>query len=247
MALDLDMVSAVCPNCKILLVEANSSSILNLGVAVSTAARLGAAAISNSYGGGEFSSETSIEAQYYLHPGIAVTASSGDSGYGVEFPAASQYVTAVGGTSLVRDATTARGWSETVWSVAGSGCSAFIPKPTWQTDGGCTRRTVGDVSAVANPNTGVAVYETYRSTGGWQIFGGTSVASPIIAGTYALALTSNGLGVGSGAQLPYATASALNDVTSGSNGSCGGSYLCTGGPGYDGPSGLGTPSGTGAF
>jgi subtilase family serine protease len=247
MALDLDMVSAICPGCNILLVEAASSLLSDLGAAVNTAANHGAAAISNSYGAGEFSTEASAETQYYQHPGIAITASSGDSGYGVEFPAASQYVTAVGGTSLVRASTTERGWSETAWSGAGSGCSAFIPKPSWQTDTGCANRTVADVSAIADPYTGVAVYETYNHSGGWQVYGGTSVASPIIASVYALAIASNGASVGSGASLPYASATALNDVSGGSNGTCGGSYLCAASAGYDGPTGLGTPSGTGAF
>jgi subtilase family serine protease len=169
-----------------------------------------------------------------------VTAASGDAGYGVQFPAASQYVTAVGGTSLTRAANT-RGWSETAWSGAGSGCSAYELKPLWQTDRGCTRRTVADVSADADPNTGVAVYDTYHA-GGWLVFGGTSVASPIIAGAYAL----NGGPVTFGSN-PYLHASSLFDVLTGSNGSCGGSYLCTAGPGYDGPTGLGTPNGTSAF
>jgi subtilase family serine protease len=238
-SLDLDMASAICPNCKIVLVEAANSSFTNLATAVNTAAGLGANAISNSYGGSEFSSETSSQSAYN-HPGIAVTVSSGDNGYGVEFPASSQYVTAVGGTSL-NTAGNTRGWSETVWNGAGSGCSAYITKPTWQKDTGCARRTVADVAAVADPNTGVAVYDTYH-TSGWLVFGGTSVASPIIAGVYALA--GNSVTAGS---YPYANTSSLFDVTSGSNGSCGGSYLCTGGPLFDGPTGLGTPNGTGAF
>jgi subtilase family serine protease len=239
-SLDLDMASAICPNCKILLVEARTSSIANLGTAVNTAARLGATVISNSYGGGEFSAETSYETAYYHHPGIAVVASSGDSGFGVQFPAASRYVTAVGGTTLNR-ATNARGWSETAWSGAGSGCSAFEPKPTWQHDVGCARRSVADVSADADPRTGVSVYDTYGS-GGWLKFGGTSVAAPIIGGVYAL----NGAPATFGSN-PYAHPTALFDVIGGSNGSCGGSYLCTAVAGYDGPTGLGTPRGAGAF
>ncbi|HAH64664.1 MAG TPA: peptidase S8, partial [Rhizobiales bacterium] len=186
-SLDLDMASAICPNCKILLVEANTNSFANLSAAVDEAANLGANVISNSYGGGEYSSEVTDQS-HYNHPGIAITVSSGDGGYGVEFPAASQYVTAVGGTSLNRASNT-RGWSETVWSGAGSGCSAFIQKPSWQTDTGCSNRTVADISAVADPNTGVAVYDTYRLPrgGGWLVFGGTSVSAPIIGGVYALA------------------------------------------------------------
>ena len=242
-SLDLDMVSAVCPSCHILLVEASSSSLANLGGAVSTAARLGATEISNSYGGGESSADTSYDASYYNHPGIPITVSSGDSGYGVEYPAASQYVTAVGGTTLTRDGSS-RGWSETVWSGAGSGCSRYDPKPPWQHDTGCAKRTVADVAAVADPATGVAVYDSlrYQGASGWMVFGGTSVASPIVASVYALA----GNGATTGNAALYG-ASSLFDVTSGSNGSCGGTYLCTGGPGFDGPTGLGTPNGTTAF
>ena len=240
--LDIEMVSAVCPNCHILLVEASSNSISDLGAAVGEAVALGAVAVSNSYGAGEWSGETGYDT-YYNYPGVAVTASSGDGGYGVEYPAASPNVVAVGGTTLNR-ATNTRGWTETAWSGAGSGCSAYESKPAWQTDAGCAKRTVADVSAVADPNTGVAVYDDY-GYGGWLVFGGTSVASPIIASTYALAGTpAKGTYPGS---YPYANRASLNDVTSGSNGSCSPSYLCTAGLGYDGPTGLGTPKGTAAF
>ncbi len=241
-SLDLDMVSAVCPNCHILLVEASSSSLTNLGTAVNQAAKMGVTVISNSYGGSESTSDTNYDNAYFNHPGVAITVSSGDNGYGVEYPAASQYVTAVGGTSLSRS-TAARGWNETVWSGAGSGCSAYDPKPSWQTDTGCTRRTVADVAAVADPNTGVAVYDSYSSSG-WLVFGGTSVAAPIIGAVYALAGNSNSVTYGS---FPYSHPSALFDVTSGSNGACNGSYLCTGATSYDGPTGVGTPNGTTAF
>ncbi|MDX6679587.1 MAG: hypothetical protein QOE31_3639 [Solirubrobacteraceae bacterium] len=239
-SLDLDMASAICPNCHVMLVEAKTSSMANLGTAVNTAARLGANVISNSYGGSEYSSETSADTAYFNHPGIAVTVSSGDSGYGVQYPAASRYVTAVGGTTL-RRATTTRGWSETAWSGAGSGCSAYEPKPSWQKDTGCARRTVADVAAIADPNTGVSVYDTYRSSG-WLVFGGTSVAAPVVGGVYAL----NGAAANYGAD-PYAHVGLLYDVLGGSNGSCGGAYLCTAIGGYDGPTGLGTPNGSGAF
>jgi len=240
-SLDVDMVSAICPNCHILLVEASSNSFANLSAAVDEAAKLGATEISNSYGGGEYSNEVTDQS-HYNHPGIAVTVSSGDNGFGVEFPAASQYVTAVGGTSLNR-ASNSRGWTETVWSGAGSGCSAFISKPSWQTDAGCARRTVADVGADADPNTGVAVYDTFRVSG-WLVFGGTSVSSPIIASVYALAGNAGATTYGS---YPYSHTGSLFDVTSGSNGSCGGTYLCTGVAGYDGPTGNGTPNGTGGF
>jgi subtilase family serine protease len=243
-SLDLDMVSAVCPNCKILLVEASSNSFANLAAAVDTAARLGANVISNSYGGSEYSTETTDEA-HFNHPGVAITVSSGDNGFGVEFPAASRFVTAVGGTHLVKSNTT-RGWTETTWSGAGSGCSAFVTKPAWQTDTGCARRTVADVSAVADPNTGVSVYDTFRVTGGggWLVFGGTSVAAPVIAAVYALAGNAGTVNYGS---FPYSHTASLFDVVSGSNGTCSPAYLCTATAGFDGPTGLGTPNGSGAF
>jgi subtilase family serine protease len=241
-SLDLDMVSAVCPNCHILLVEATTNSFANLAAAVDEAAKLGATEISNSYGGSEYANEVSDQS-HYNHPGIAVTVSSGDSGYGVQFPASSQYVTAVGGTTLNSASNTTRGWSETAWSGAGSGCSAYIPKQWWQTDSGCAKRTVADVSADADPNTGVSVYDTYRVSG-WLVFGGTSVASPIIAAVYALAGNAGSVNYGS---YSYTHTKGLFDVTSGSNGSCGGSYLCTAVAGYDGPTGLGTPNGSLGF
>jgi subtilase family serine protease len=248
-SLDVDMVSAVCPNCHILLVEASSSSLTNLGTAVNEAAALGATEISNSYGGGESSSDPSYDTSYYHHPGIAVTVSSGDGGYGVEYPAASQYVTAVGGTTLTKASNT-RGWTETAWSGAGSGCSTYDAQPTWQTavsniTAHCGKRAVADVSADADPNTGVAVYDSYSYQGysGWLVFGGTSVASPITASVYALAGNAASVSYGS---YPYSHTTSLNDVTSGSNGSCG-TDLCNATTGWDGPTGLGTPSGTGAF
>ncbi len=244
-SLDLDMVSAICPTCHILLVEASSASNADLAASVDEAATLGANAISNSYGGSESSGDVSTYDVHYNHPGVAITASSGDSGYGPQYPAASPYVTAVGGTTLTRD-NSSRGFTETVWSGAGSGCSAYETKPSWQTDTGCANRTIADVSADADPNTGVAVYDSYASKGqkGWLVFGGTSVASPIIASVYALAGNAASATYGS---YPYSHTSGLFDVTSGSNGSCGGTYLCTGAVGYDGPTGNGTPHGTAGF
>jgi subtilase family serine protease len=239
-ALDLDVTSAVCPNCQLILVEASSNSMSDLAAAVDTAANLGATVISNSWGGNEWGAETSAE-EHFDHPGVVITASSGDSGYGASFPAASRFVTAVGGTSL-RRASNPRGFTETVWSGAGSGCSSYVAKPTWQRDTGCTRRTIADVAAVADPYTGVSVYWTGRRRGGWMVFGGTSVAAPLIAGVFALA--ANGSTITPG--YPYAHTTSLFDVTSGSNGSCGG-YLCNGTAGYDGPTGLGTPNGASAF
>ncbi|OIJ67124.1 S53 family peptidase [Streptomyces mangrovisoli] len=250
-SLDLDMASAICPKCNILLVEAKSATMANLGTAVNEAVTLGAKYVSNSYGGSESSSDSSYDTSYFKHAGVAITVSAGDSDYGAEYPAASQYVTSVGGTNLKTSSTT-RGWTETVWKTSstegtGSGCSSYDTKPSWQTDTGCTKRTISDVSAVADPATGVSVYDSYGITAGWYTFGGTSASSPIIAGVYALA------GVPSSssypASFPYAKAgtSALNDVTSGNNGSCSTSYLCTAGTGYDGPTGWGTPEGVSAF
>jgi subtilase family serine protease len=251
-SLDLDMASAICPNCGILLVEAKSASMANLGTAVNEAVKLGAKYVSNSYGGSESSSDSTYDSSYFNHPGVAITVSAGDEGYGAEYPAASRYVTAVGGTRLTTSSTS-RGWTESVWNTSstegtGSGCSSYDAKPTWQTDTGCAKRMIADVSAVADPATGVSVYDTYGSDGtGWNTFGGTSASAPIIAAVYALAGTP-----GSGdypARYPYAAAgtSALNDVTGGSNGSCSTSYFCTARSGYDGPTGWGTPQGTAAF
>ena len=239
-SLDIDMVSAICPNCHILLVEASSASFASLGAAVNRAATMGANAISNSYGGSDTSDSS---APFYNHPGIAVTASSGDSGFGVEFPASSRFVTAVGGTHLTRSSTT-RGWTEAVWSGAGSGCSSTNPALSGQAsfNTGCSRRAVADVSAVADPNTGVAVYDTF-GVGGWLVFGGTSVSSPIIASIYGLAGNESSINN----NFPYAHSGSFFDVTSGRNGSCSPSQLCTARAGWDGPTGLGTPNGTGGF
>jgi subtilase family serine protease len=235
-SLDVDMVSAICPNCHILLVEAKTASFSDLATAVDTAARLGANAISNSYGGAEFSAETTWQT-HFNHPGVMITASSGDSGYGPQFPAASRYVTAVGGTSLTRVGSS---FAESAWSGAGSGCSRYVGKPLWQTDRGCPRRTIADVSAVADPNTGVVV----EYNGGAYIFGGTSVSSPIIASVFALAGNAHSL---SYAYSLYTHPASLHDIASGSNGNCSPLYLCHGLPGYDGPTGNGTPKGVGAF
>jgi hypothetical protein len=234
-ALDLAMVSAICPSCNILLVEASSASWSDLGTAENGAAALGPSAISNSWGGSESSSATTYDTQYFNHPGILITVSSGDYGYGVEYPSSSKYVLGVGGTSLVTS-TSSRGWAESVWDGAGSGCSAYIDKPSLQTDPGCSKRTVADVSAVADPNTGVAVYSTYE--GGWLIVGGTSASSPIVAAIFTAAGKT-----AIGSTFPYTHTSAFYDVTTGSNGSCSPAYLCTAQAGYDGPTGWGTPNG----
>jgi subtilase family serine protease len=243
-SLDLDMVSAACPACHILLVEAKSSSFSDLAAAVNYAAsQPNVAAISNSYGGSELNN--SAIASAYDHKGIAVTASTGDSGYGAQSPATFPGVIAVGGTSLKRASNT-RGWTETAWSGAGSGCSAYFTALWTQTGTSCAKKAVADVSAVADPNTGVAVYDSYAYQGrsGWMVFGGTSASSPIIASVYAQNTANFG---DYPAAYTWAHASELNDVTSGSNGRCRTKVWCTAGSHWDGPTGLGTPNGTGAF
>ncbi|WP_294073228.1 hypothetical protein [Sphingomonas sp.] len=242
-ALDLDMASAMCPGCKLILVEANSATLANLAAAVRTAASLGATVISNSYGGSE-SGSTSYESAYN-QPGRAVTVSTGDSGYGTQFPASSPHVIAVGGTSLVK-ASNARGWNETAWTSGGSGCSTTYAKPAFETDGLCTKRMEADVAAVGDPNTGVAVYgPASRSRSGWMVFGGTSVAAPLVGGIYGV--TGHGPGDANNLWKNLGNAAAINDVTGGTNGTCGGTYYCSSQAGYDGPTGVGTPNGTSAF
>ena len=239
-SLDLDMASAICSHCHILLVEASSASFANLGAAVDRAARMHATEISNSYGG----SEGGASAADYHHPGIPITASAGDGGYaaGAQTPADFSTVTAVGGTTLTR-AAGARGWNETVWASTGSGCSALIEKPAWQHDANCAKRLTADVSAVADPKTGVSVFDTF-GYGGFMVVGGTSASAPIIAGVYALA--GNGALV-SDASHAYSHASNLFHVTAGRNGMCAIKPLCTAGTWTDGPTGLGTPDGAAAF
>lgn len=239
-SLDLDMVSATCPDCTILLVEAKTPSFANLGVAVNYAASEGVSAISNSYGGGD-TSQTSA----YNHPGIAITASTGDAGYGIESPASYDSVIAVGGTSLKRASNT-RGWTETAWSGAGSGCSTLNAKPSWQTSvTQCSGKANADVSAVADPYTGVAVYDStpYQGSSGWQVYGGTSASAPIIASVY----TMGGNLSGNPVSYTWTHTGGLNDVTSGSNGSCPTAVWCNATTGWDGPTGLGTPNGTTSF
>jgi subtilase family serine protease len=240
-SLDVDMVSAACPGCHILLVEANSASFADLGAAVKYAAMQGVQAISNSYSG----SDSGPNADYN-QPGIAITASTGDSGYGSGSPATFDTVVAVGGTSLTKS-TNSRGWSETAWSGAGSACSTKNAKPSWQTISSavCTGKVVADVSAVADPQTGVSVYDStrYQGRSGWQVYGGTSASSPIIGSVYAL----GGNLTGYPAEYTWAHTASLNDVTSGSNGTCTVTVLCHAGSGWDGPTGLGTPNGTAGF
>jgi subtilase family serine protease len=244
-ALDLDAVSATCADCKIVLVQARSASFTDLGAAVVTASRQpGVVAISNSYGGSDAPDGT--YGKYYNHPGQAVTASTGDNGYqGGSYPASSSYVTAVGGTSLTKASAAGRGWTETVWSGAGSGCSTYnnaVAPAAFGT--GCAKRTMADVSAVADPQTGLAVYApTSRTTSSWAQYGGTSLSAPIIAAVYAL----SGNTAGTANAIPYNHAGSLFDVTSGSNGTCPTTQWCKARTGWDGPTGLGTPNGVAAF
>jgi subtilase family serine protease len=264
--LDIQMASAVCPNCKIQLVEASSASLADLMNAENQAAKT-ASAISNSWGStaelGPFGSY--FDGAFY-HKGVAITAGTGDSGYNGSWPSDVPSVIAVGGTSLVRSSN-ARGWTESAWSGGGSWCSDYEAQPSWQAAAVnataaaqhapvCVNRVTADVSADADPNTGVAVYDSYGSSGGanWYEFGGTSVATPIIASLYALAgdhihdaatpyparATYNAW---------YANHGVLNDPVSGSNGDCGTdpAYMCNAGPGWDAPTGLGTPSGLAGF
>jgi hypothetical protein len=242
MSLDVDMVSAICPNCHILVVEADSNSWADVGAAVNEAVALGASVVSMSWGGAEYANEVTDNRLYYDHPGVALVASSGDGGYSAQFPAASPDVVSVGGTALHQATDTgSRDATETVWTGTGGGCSSFMPKPSWQHDTGCSTRTMNDVSAVADPTTGVWVWDTYPLGGGWGIFGGTSVSAPITAALYALAGNASGSNVEMPSTLYGAAQGDFNDVTSGFNGTCG-TYLCVAAPGFDGPTGLGTPN-----
>lgn len=240
-ALDVDAVSSACPDCKILVVQATSNSWANLGTAVNRAAiQSGVVAISNSYGGGNMPNNSMWE-----HKGIAVTASTGDNGYnGGSYPASDSKVVAIGGTSVFRDSS-ARGYHETAWSGAGSGCGTN-PQPAWQAGAGttCSTKASADVSAAADPsNGGLNIYcGTVSGCGGWAQYGGTSEASPIIASVYAL----SGNVAKWPAKYPYNRTGHLYDVTSGSNGSCG-APVCQARAGWDGPTGLGTPKGVAAF
>lgn len=247
--LDVSMISVACPHCHIVVVEARSAGDVNLARTDNSAAALGAQVISNSYGTRESGFALANRADCD-HPGHAVVASAGDLGFtAASFPADLSTVTAVGGTTLAR-AANKRGWRERVWNqdligAGGSGCSAYVSKPSWQHDADCSMRTVGDVSAVA---TNIPVYN--KAYGGWVTVAGTSIAAPLIAGIYGVA--GNGDSVGTGRL--YRHASSFFDITKGNNSflapasqAGGDDYLCVAKAGYDAPTGLGTPDGTGAF
>ncbi len=245
--LDLQAASAICPDCSILLVEANSASFADLGAAVTYASTVdGVRAISNSYssnGDAPGSLNPQWDQAATTSKGIAVMASTGDGGYGVGFPASATYVLGVGGTTLQVDGSGARS-SETAWSGSGSGCSSYNVAPSWQVISGSpcgTRKAIADLSADADPNSGLQIYTTYNNTTTWWIFGGTSLSSPIMGALYAMQ-------GGYGPTTSYPTASeyawsaaSYYDVTSGSNGRrCRPSVLCNAGTGWDGPTGLGS-------
>ena len=248
----LDVISAICPNCHILLVEAGVTTdgsttvgISDTGAAENTAVSLGAKFITNTWFTPEATfttSEPAYDSEYFDHPGVAITAPDGDGGgYGTSYPAASPDVIAVGGTTLTQDSAAARGWSETVWSGTGSGCSPYEAKPSWQTDTGCTTRMLNDISAVADPtNSGLAIYDT--NSGGWTEAGGTDVSSALVAAAYALAGTPAAGTYPASYLYAHDGAGLVNDITSGSNGTCTPAYFCTAGTGYDGPSGVGSPA-----
>lgn len=240
---DLDTVSAVCPGCKLLLVEASSNLIPDLATSVDTAVAHGATVVSNSYGVPEASDNVAY-ASHYNHPNVAIVASAGDSGYGPMFPADVGSVIAVGGTSLYA---TNGGISEVVWPHTDAGCSAFIPKPSFQHDSGCPNRTMNDVAVVGDPATGMAVYDSVingSEGGGWAVVGGTSIGSPIIASIIAMGPTPSHYT----SALPiYNHQNTLFAITAGNDGTCSIAYLCTAGIGYSGPAGVGSPNGTQAF
>jgi len=240
--LDVSMVSAACPSCRLVVVEGNSPGFADLAETEDTAVRLGASVVSNSYGAREGGAPLAF-ASHYQHPGVAVVASSGDSGFtAASYPAVLATTIAVGGTSLARDPSSARGWTESVWQYGGSGCSAYIAKPSWQKDTHCGKRTVADVAAAADE---IAIH--YADAGGWLPVNGTSASAPFIAGL-----------IGRSGHVPapsglYANAARFTDITTGHNDpagagkKCGGDYLCVAGPGYDAPTGVGVPNGLAGF
>lgn len=235
-SLDVEAAHGMCPGCRISLIEASSPSISNLSAAVDQAVAIGAQVISNSYGGNETTTETQYD-KHFNRPGTTMVVSSGDSGYGTNYPAASRFVVAVGGTTLKMNG--AKVASETAWNGAGSGCSRFETKPSWQHDNKCATRAVADIAADADPSTGAAVYDSYGVSGrsGWFTVGGTSLAAPLVAGM----LAASGNASNQPSNLYGSSANAIRDIISGNNGSCP-TYLCRASAGYDGPTGLGVLS-----
>ena len=237
-ALDVDMASAACPKCKIVVIQADDDQGDGLFIANNLPSSIGATVVSNSWGGPEQAGTPSTTYEtYFNHSGIAVFVSAGDSGYndagqGPDYPATSAYVIAVGGTNLAK-AANARGWTETAWTSGGSACSLSIPKPSYQTGTMCTYKATTDIAAVGDPQTGVAVY----NKGAWTVVGGTSASSPLVASIWA----ATGNGAQTSGSYVIQNASKLWDVTTGTNGQCG-NILCQAGTGWDGPTGYGTPN-----
>ena len=260
-SLDLDAVSALCPNCHIDLVEADSTQSSDLGAAQQEADQLpGVDVISDSWDvplTGRQAARQFMNSGPYTFSGVTTVAASGDLGYPGsntnDFPAALSSVTAAGGTTLEPASSSGvqstRGFTESAWSGAGSGCNTATSQPSWQSGIACNGRAYADISADADPDTGMQVYDS--DDNGWVVVGGTSEASPLIAAYYALldsAAQASPPLLASAPQGPswaYANASLLNDPSSGSNGSClaSMSFICNAGPGYDGPTGAGSISG----
>ncbi len=243
-ALDVQTAHAICQTCKILLVEANTNAWTDIGAAVRRAGLMGATVISNSYAGRELSAHSTFDT-YYDQPGVGVTAGTGDWGYGTYYPASSNKVIGVGGTRLILNSDFSYA-NESAWSGTGSGCSGYqnalsvqTSLSNWSLMGCGTKKGISDVSAVADPSTGVAIYNTSPYSG-WVIIGGTSLSSPLYAAALAL---QGGVPSGvNGAIIPYQNKDKFRDVTTGSNGSCGGTTACMATTGYDGPTGLGSPN-----
>jgi subtilase family serine protease len=243
-ALDLDMASAACPTCKLILFEAQDDQGNGLFVAQNAAAAAGAASISNSWGGPSDGTDLTLDTEFFTHTQnvnvFVATGDNGTTGNTPDYPSTSAHVIGVGGTTLRKSSTAARGWTETAWNGAGSSCSKLIAKPSYQSvvpTAACSKRAASDVSAVANPNTGLAVFNA--GSGGWIVVGGTSAASPFVAAVYARYGIS---GASHNASYAYAHTNQFFDITSGSNGTCT-SALCRAGTGWDGPTGIGSPNG----
>lgn len=253
-ALDLDMASAGCPQCKLLVVQADDPNGNGLLIAQNTAVTLGATVISNSWGGPEQDAQSTAQAEpYFDHAGVGIFVSAGDDGFndeyattgtGPDYPGTSAHTIAVGATRLVRD-NSPRGWTETTWApgangsqtgAGGSACSLSVPKPSYQTASPCQFKASADIAAVGDPATGLAVY---NANNGWVVLGGTSAAAPMVAAIFA----ATGIAAQASGEFIAAKASKLNDVTSGNNGTCGtNTLLCTAAVGWDGPTGYGTPN-----
>lgn len=244
-SLDAEVVTALCPACRVLVVEASSANVSDLTAAAASAARLGAQYVSMSFGAGEWAGESALDSQLAA-PGVVYVAATGDSGYGTAWPAVAPNVVAVGGVSVTGSAST--GWSSSAWSGGGSGCSAYEQRGVVQSllngvlsgllGGRCAGRVNADLAGVADPAHGVATF----TEGAWYSVGGTSAAAPAVAALFALAGNHNVAGV-------YGHPEAFVDIQSGTTQGCppGAGVLCTAQAGWDGPTGLGLPYGLVAF